>query len=267
MIETSRAHYEGLLAGRYTWLYGGLENKLAESESFFREHQAEPRGPGGQAADLGAGSGFQTLPLAEAGFSVDAVDLSPTLLRELEQHARERELPLIPTGNRDPQSGGRIRTVEADLVDFLAGRSEVVAAESYELIVCMGDTLPHLPSVAAVEAFLEAAHQKLEPGGRFILGFRDLSVELAGLDRFIPVQSDAQRIFTCFLEYESDEHVVVHDLIYEILAPGSPWEFHKSCYRKVRVSPNWVTERLLRLGFRIAHEKSVRGFTTIIAAL
>jgi len=43
--------------------------------------------------------------------------------------------------------------------------------------------------------------------------YRDLTKELEGLDRFIPVRSD-DKIMTCFLEYESAESVAVHDLIY-----------------------------------------------------
>lgn len=256
MIQSAQGHYESLLADRYTWLYGGFEAKAAESAAWFHEQGVVPKAPSGRAADLGAGSGFQSIPLAEAGFGVDAVDLSATLLRELDSRAG---LPGIA------ESGGSVRTIEADLVEFLQRDSTPASTPgSYELLVCMGDTLPHLESFAAVEAFFEAARQKLEPGGRLILGFRDLSQSLVGLDRFIPVRSDGERIFTCFLEYDSDEHVIVHDLIYE-RGPADRWEFHKSCYRKLRVGPVWIAERLLRAGFRIAHENMAQGFMTLIA--
>lgn len=262
-MRSSREHYETLLADHYTWLYGGLENKLAENTEFFRAQGIRPRG-NGRAADLGAGSGFQSLPLALAGFAVDAVDLSPTLLAELADHARQRGVALLPADSdaapAPPKIAPGVRPLEADLVEFLKR-----AADSYELLVCMGDTLPHLESFAAATAFLESARQKLEAGGRLVLSFRDLSQPLAGLDRFIPVQNDAERIFTCFLEYER-EHVVVHDLIYLKVDGAVPgWRLHKSHYRKLRIGTAWVTEQLLRFGFRIAHESSVRGFTTIIA--
>jgi len=53
----------------------------------------------------------------------------------------------------------------------------------------------------------------LHSGGVFVSTYRDLTKELEGLDRFIPVRSD-DKIMTCFLEYESAESVAVHDLIY-----------------------------------------------------
>ncbi|MEQ9367010.1 MAG: hypothetical protein RIF32_22440 [Leptospirales bacterium] len=267
MIQTSRQHYEGLLADRYSWLYGGFEAKLAENESFLKRHSIVPALPGARAGDLGAGPGFQSIALAAAGFAVDAVDRSPTLLRELERHAEARGIAWAAAGASGSANGpgvAPIRTVEADLVEFLAPQNRL-SADSYELLTCMGDTLPHLPSFAAVEAFFEAAQQKLKVGGRLILGFRDLSQTLTGLDRFIPVRSDAERLFTCFLEPESDEHIVVHDLIYEWGAAEGDWQFQKSCYRKLRIGPAWVTERLLRAGFRIAHEDMARGFITLIA--
>ena len=46
-----------------------------------------------------------------------------------------------------------------------------------------------------------------------LITFRDLSSELTELDRLIPVRSDENTIFTCFLEYEL-ETVKVHDIVY-----------------------------------------------------
>jgi len=65
------------------------------------------------------------------------------------------------------------------------------------------------------------------PHGKFILGFRDLSVEQHGLDLFIPIRGDNERIMTCFLEYEP-ETVIVHDLIY--VRQGDGWDLCKSSY-------------------------------------
>lgn len=86
----------------------------------------------------------------------------------------------------------------------------------------------------------------LGPGGRFVSTFRDLTRELEGLDRFIPVRSDRDTVFTCFLEYEP-ETVNVHDLVYSRNADG--WDFARSCYRKLRLSESWVVDDLSRAGF------------------
>ena len=62
-----------------------------------------------------------------------------------------------------------------------------------------------------------------------MLTYRDLSTPLRGLDRFIPVRSTEDTLFTCVLEYD-DDGVTVNDLVYE--RSGDAWELHKSSYRK-----------------------------------
>ena len=102
----------------------------------------------------------------------------------------------------------------------------------------------------------------LGPGGRFVSTFRDLTPELEGLDRFIPVRSDRDTVFTCFLEYEP-ETVNVHDLVYSRNADG--WDFARSCYRKLRLSESWVVDDLSRAGFSSVEGSVDNGVVTIVA--
>jgi hypothetical protein len=102
----------------------------------------------------------------------------------------------------------------------------------------------------------------LEPGGKFVITFRDLSHELKEIDRFLQVRSDYNTIFTCFLEYEP-EHVKVHDIVYR-KADGK-WDMFKSFYRKLRLSKKWVEENLIKCGFKIKLSDFENGFITIIA--
>lgn len=187
------------------------------------------------------------------------MDLSPALLQELVEQARLRGLHVGTT--TEPAQN---RTVATDLVEYLAGTAD---GDRFELVVCMGDTLTHLATFDQVNTVFETAHQKLEAGGRLVLGFRDLSEERLGLDRFLPVRSDAGRVFTCFLEYGiSPDHVLVHDLLYvNEAAPGADWKFYRGCYQKLRIGRQWATERLIRAGFRIAHENIAQGFINLIA--
>ena len=166
----------------------------------------------GRAVDLGAGCGFQSIPLARLGFAVTAIDIDGKLLDELRRHAGEAD----------------IATVRGDLLDF-----ERHVQGPIELAVCMVDTLVHLESKAAVKELFAKVHRALEPGGRFVITYRDLSREALELDRFIPVRADESAILTCFLEYEA-ETVKVHDLVYRKL--GGEWTFAKSFYRKLRLA-------------------------------
>jgi hypothetical protein len=150
-----------------------------------------------------------------------------------------------------------IKIVQDDLIDF----NKHVNGNS-ELIVCMTDTLIHLESKEKVISLFHKAITSLENGGRFIITFRDLSYELSELDRFIPVKSDENIIFTCFLEYES-ETVKVHDLIYKRKA--DTWSLSKSYYRKLRLSKGWVDDQLSAVGFSQVESSVDKGFVTVIA--
>ena len=183
----------------------------------------EPPAQIGPALDLGSGPGFQTIALAELGYSpITAVDSSRELLLELAGHR----------GSRD------IATIEADLTTLASSGLQ----EKATLIVCMGDTLTHLPSKNAVQEFFRAVFQQLAPDGIFVITYRDLTSELLGNQRFLLVHADDKKILTCFLEYVSEDFVVVHDLLH--FWEGSAWQLKKSSYTKCRLSPAWVTQAL-----------------------
>jgi len=233
-------HYETVLAGYYSWLFGGLESKIEENRKFFTVHNIKPL-RSGVAVDLGCGSGFQSIPLAQLGFRVIAVDLSPTLLAELSAHRGDLH----------------IEPVQDDLAQF----SHYLQGPA-ELCVCMGDTLTHLDSRETIAALFQQVAEHLDHGGTFVLTFRDLSFELTGLDRFLPLRSEPTRIFTCYLEYEP-EYVKVHDLLYEHV--DNQWHLNKSFYRKCRIPFAWAKETLLQSGFELQLATLEKGLITIIA--
>jgi SAM-dependent methyltransferase len=233
-------HYRDVLAGVYSWMLGGFEKGIENNVAFFERHDVRPHGSG-IAVDLGAGCGFQAIPLARAGFDVTAIDLDPELLDELERHRDETA----------------VRVVADDLMHFDAYLQGPV-----ELIVCMTDTLLHLDSPEHVGTLIEKVSAALEPGGRFIATFRDLSSPLEELDRFIPVRNDDATILTCFLEYEADR-VKVHDLLYR--KRQGLWHFTKSYYRKLRLSPGWIRDRLGAAGVANVRVDVENGLVTVIA--
>lgn len=221
-----KEHYDRLLAEYYSWMSGGFTQKLKQNLKFFRSHHLRPA-HSGIAVDLGAGCGFQSIPLSQIGFSVIAIDSSKKLLAELRQNAQ----------------GLAIKTINEDLLNF-----DRCCPGPIELVVCMGDTLAHLSTRKTIRHLLRKIFKALETGGRLILSFRDLSVELTGLDRFISVRNDADLIFTCFLEYEKN-YVKVHDIVYQ--RKLDRWDLKTSFYKKIRIAPQCIKEVLQALGFNI----------------
>lgn len=233
-------HYEKHLAQYYAWISGGVELKIEENQKFFNDHNIQPS-RSALAFDLGAGCGFQSVPLARLGFRVLAMDLSAKMLAQLKKTAEN--LP--------------IKAICDDLTNFTDYESENI-----ELVVCMGDTLTHLDSLNKVESLLDMVFSALETGGRLILSFRDLTQELLGLDRFIPVKSNETTIFTCFLEFEKDI-VKVNDIIYE--KNNDQWLLKKSAFQKLRISPDWAQKYLKKIGFKIEFYDEQNGLIFIIA--
>lgn len=238
-MATIAEHYKHLLAPCYTWINGGAEQQFDANRSFFRKHKVQP-GSCAQALDLGAGSGFQSIPLAELGFRVYAIDLSSELLDEL--MARAGDLPIV--------------TIQDDLLNFARQ-----IPSQFDIVVCMGDTLTHLETLGDVQRLIRRVYKALAPKGRWVIGFRDLSVELIGLDRFIPVRSESHRIFTCFLEFKKN-YVRVHDLLYERAADA--WTLRSSFFHKLRISTQWLQSALVQSGFRIEQLDIQLGMTTIM---
>jgi SAM-dependent methyltransferase len=221
-------------------MLGDLDAAFARSAA---EIEALPLPPGrGTAVDLGAGLGLHTLALARRGFDVVAIDNCQILLDEL--RARKGSLPIVAQ--------------LADLGDF---RSFITAQP--QAIVCMGDTLTHLPTTAAVESLLQSAAAALPRGGVFAATFRDYATRtLQGEQRFILVRADEQRLLTCFLEY-GEHQVTVHDVVHE--RNGDHWRQSVSSYPKLRLSPEWVAAKLGKLKFSVSRAATSSGMVHLAA--
>ncbi len=230
-------HYARHLARVYTWMFGDFERMVHAQKEFFEQHSVFPRASR-VALDLGCGSGFQSVALSRLGFSVVAVDTSPELLDEL----KTRE--------------AAVQTFQRDLRDLSFARDL-----RPELIVCMGDTLTHLDSLDEVRSIVQQSYELLQPGGKLILTFRDLSNAPRELDRFILVRAEAKRILTCFLEDEG-EKVRVFDLLHE--KTGETWTLTKSFYRKIKLPLDQVKAALLASGFSAETGGLKNGMSAVI---
>ncbi|PGH49528.1 bifunctional 2-polyprenyl-6-hydroxyphenol methylase/3-demethylubiquinol 3-O-methyltransferase UbiG [Streptomyces sp. Ru87] len=251
-MATAADHYESLLAEHYTWMLGGdIEEAVAGQADLFRElGLTAPVLEGAAAVDLGCGPGPQTLALASLGFaSVTAVDTSARLLEELMEFA-------MRSGHHQA-----VRAVHQDIREALPG---LASPDSLAVVACMGDTLPHLPSSQDVQELITDVAKALHPGGSFVATYRDLTRELHGPERFIPVRSTGDRILTCFLDYQGEDTVLVHDLVHTRHADS--WKLKTSSYPKLRLSPQWLTDQCHAAGLDVRrHAAGPRGLYVLHA--
>jgi SAM-dependent methyltransferase len=220
---------------------GGVDAAVARGESEIAAILPD-LSAGGSAVDLGAGFGMHAIPLGRRGCAVLAVDSCSLLLEQLMRQS----------------TGLPVKAVVGEILSFRRYMDSGTDA-----ILCMGDTLTHLPDTASVLQLFALAAESLRPGGKFIATFRDYTSPLVGPARFIPVKSDADRIMTCFLEYAPGT-VDVHDIIHE--RTGSNWQQQVSVYRKLRLAPHWVAAALEKRGFSVRTEPGLAGMVRVVAA-
>jgi len=240
-IATPQEHYEAILNEVYPWMMGPFDVMAEEQQALFERFGLGPRGCR-RALDLGCGPGYQSVALARLGFEVTGLDTSESMLAAMRQATDS--LP--------------VRGVLGDmrhLRDLVPG--------PWEAAVCMGDSLAHLPSREEVRRVIRTVAGQLERGGVFVIGYRDMSELPRGLDRFIPVKADADRVSLCFLEEEGPETYLAYDVVHT--REGAHWRFAKGCYRKLRIAADWLVAELSSCGLALRRREVQRGMTLLLA--
>lgn len=237
---TVKDHYDRYLGNFYSWTVGDFSEKRDLQEKFFRENDITPK-LSGNAFDLGCGNGINSIALSDLGFSVNAIDFNLQLLAELKNHVEQRKIQII----------------DAHLLEYLyAVRSKP------EIIACMGDTITQLSGLDQVEELIALSAQKLERGGKLILSFRELVNELTNENRFIQVNSDENRIHTCYLEYLPG-YVKVFDILHE--RKDGVWRQTVGWYPKLRLSVSRILSILEKNGLSMIKNEVISGMIYLIA--
>ena len=239
-MKSVKEHYQQHLGHFYSWMMGDFDARKNEQKNFF-QHQSISPGRTGRALDLGCGHGIQSVALAELGFSVTAVDFDETLLGELA--TRKGAL-----------------SIETRACDLL---TPSLYDQSTDVVACMGDTLTHLPSKNQVRELLYLVSNSLVENGQLVLSFRDLTQELEGDQRIIPVRADEQRIHTCLLEYFPN-FVRVTDILHE--REQGAWHMRVSSYAKLRLSAALVSDYLREAGFVVVEQETIQRMIYLVAS-
>lgn len=223
------AHYDNLLAERYTWMMGGAAACYSNAKALF-DAAGVAANPGDVALDLGAGGGYHARALAERGFEVLAVDASAALLHELAEFC----------------SGFGVTPIHGDLIDDRTYRKRA----PFALIICVGDTLAHLDTHGQAHKLIEQSANLLAPGGKLLLQFREPPADMSPQNSVFTMRAERDRIMECVLHYWPDR-VWVTDVVHEW--SGHAWRTIRSTYGKLRLPLDEIIEsaRVAGLGVQL----------------
>jgi len=166
----------------------------------------EPYHPGKAILDISCGTGSMAVRLAQRGWQLTAVDLSSYMIEMARVKAREAEVALT--------------FAVGDMVQYHDGRR-------YDVIINLHDGLNYLLDDKTILAFLDNAHDLLEPEGILIFdvvtpllcqthfrGYREIfHDELGGYERYTsydPVTYLAKSVFTLNTEQADTVDVETH---------------------------------------------------------
>jgi SAM-dependent methyltransferase len=127
-------------------------------------------------------TGLHAVALAQLGVAVTGADLSPEMLDRARRHAAAE--------------GVAVRWVEAAMENL----DQAVEAP-YDLVLCLGNSLPHLLDGEALASALNGFHRLLAPGGHLLLQLVNYEPVLAWQRRVLALNRAGELEFIRFYDF------------------------------------------------------------------
>lgn len=130
----------------------------------FLDKTAQSFSPEARITEVGCGSGATALALAELGYAVAASDLDADMIAAGINSAGKllEEWDITKASHPHP---GRVMFRVQDMI----GALESGESEAANLVLCLGNTLPHLIERHLVTRFFDAAFAHTSPGGQLVI--------------------------------------------------------------------------------------------------
>lgn len=144
------------------------------------------------AVDVACGTGLFALLLAEMGVATTGADLSEGMLAEARRRAEQAGLPVE-----------WVCSPMESLADRVQGPRD--------LVLCMGNSLPHLVTESALADALASFAAVLGPGGTLVLHVLNYTRVLERAERVVGVDHRGQAVYVRFYDF-LDERVRFHIL-------------------------------------------------------
>jgi glycine/sarcosine N-methyltransferase len=176
--------YDALAADydRFVNWQGRLDHELPFFDRLFAGQGIE------RVLDAACGTGHHAIALAQRGYQVVGADLSAAMVERARENAAGAGL---------------------DIRFVVAGLGQLAAlGEAFNAVLCLGNSLPHLLTAAAVDGALADFAAVLRPGGLLVIQNRNFDRVWAGQERFMPPQShrddEDEWLFVRFYDFHQE---------------------------------------------------------------
>ncbi|MBI5831128.1 MAG: class I SAM-dependent methyltransferase [Armatimonadetes bacterium] len=161
-------------------------------------------------ADVACGTGGHSLALAQHGYTVTGFDISGSALDSARARAAE--------------TGSRAEFVKAGYGELAAsGRGP------FDAVISLGNSLPHVTDQPSLHAAFSDFGKALRPGGRLLLGMRNLPRAIAHGERWLPPKGcldpdGTEWLFDRFYDWRSHGLVDFNFVVYRRAEAAQPWQ-------------------------------------------
>ncbi len=185
-------------------------------------HFARQKAPVRTVAELGCGTGSLAAILAERGYSVTAVDLSPEML----------------TAAADKCAGLDVTLVCQDM-------SRLSLPEPADAVLCCLDSLNYVTRPAAVRRTFQRVHDALKPGGLFLFDVKT-PLALEGADGQVYLDENEEVYCVWRGEYRPKRRICGYGIDLFALQPDGSWlrggEYHEEYAYTMDELAQWLAE-------------------------
>jgi len=169
--------------------------------------------------DAACGTGGHAIELARRGLAVVGADLSPKMVAKAAANARA--------------AGVQVEWVSAAFGD-LADALRDSGLFPFDALICLGNSLPHMLSLAGISRALQDFSRCLRPGGLLILQNRNFDAVMARKERWISPQAriigDEEWLFLRFYDFDPDG-LITFNIVRLYRRAGGDWQQRVSVTR------------------------------------
>ncbi|HUI69254.1 MAG TPA: class I SAM-dependent methyltransferase [Spirochaetia bacterium] len=167
----ARAFYDGL--GYDYDLMVSWKDRLGREAAFF-DRMLQEAGAA-SVLDAACGTGMHAAMFAGKGLRTAAADLSPEMVAMAKQNAK-------------------VADVQVDVRAAAFGELSKVFTDTFDLVVCLGNSLPHLLDDQALDSALADFARVLTPSGMLVIQNRNYDRVLRDSSRFMPLAARADGV-------------------------------------------------------------------------